>query len=719
MSNQKKNNTSIFQKRVRYGEKTINLLLLMAAVFGIAIIFSILFFLVREAYPIPTDIWSFLSGEKWMPFKEDAPLYGTLPLIVGTLLVTLGAMVFAVPLSIGAAIFISEIATPRLRSIIKPAIELLAGIPSVVFGFFGLIVIVDFIRETFGVPTGESWLAGSIILGIMAIPTITTVAEDAINAVPMHYREGSLAMGATRWQTIRKVIIPSALSGITAAIILGVGRAVGETMAVMMVCGNSPIIPEPFLDVFSPIRTLTSTLAIETLEVPIGGDWYHALFGIAILLLIIALVINLSAVYILGKIKDKQMATGKNRNILRLKPETILKIKNYLKYVLYGFVFLIFYYMVGLLFTGLIFVSIFIYSHFKKVIVEYLNILLEGGESKLFVSLIQIEIRFFDSLDFKKLMKWAFIFLILYSLFDISTAIIAITAFIIFFALSNILSEKIKEKAAFLVLSLAIISILIILAIVIYYIVSNGIGALSWEFLTEESRDLGRAGGVSTQILGTFYLVAGAIGIALPIGVGAGVYLTEYKKEGKFTKIIRSAADLLNGTPSIVFGLFAFAVFFSYLRLGYSLVAGQVALAFMIIPTILRTTEEALRSVPQSIREGSLALGATKWATIRRVVLPPASPGILTGAVLGIGRAAGETAPIMLSAVTFSALMPAGVGEPVNALPYHIYVLATNIPGQKAISMAGGAALVLFLIVVVFYSIAIILRNYYNKKIRW
>ena len=165
--------------------------------------------------------------------------------------------------------------------------------------------------------------------------------------------------------------------------------------------------------------------------------------------------------------------------------------------------------------------------------------------------------------------------------------------------------------------------------------------------------------------------------------------------------------------------MFGFAFFVLYLNFGFSLIAGQITLAFMIIPTILRTTEEALKSVPQSIREGSLALGATKWETIRRVVLPPAAPGILTGAILGIGRAAGETAPIMLTAVTFSSILPSSMFEPVNALPYHMFTLATNIPGDEAKIAAGGTALVLLFFVIGFYSVAIILRNLYQKKMKW
>jgi phosphate transport system permease protein len=646
-----KNNviTRIFSKKIK--EKGIKGLLFIAAIFGVIVIFSILIFLVLEANPLPTDIWSFISGDKWNP-SGVTPSYGVLPLIVGTLLVTLGAMLIAVPLSLGAAIFISEIASPRIRSIIKPAIELLAGIPSVVYGFFGLIMLTEFIQENMN-PTyghGETWLAGSIILGIMAIPTITTVAEDAINSVPRDYKEGSLAMGATRWQTISKVVLPSALSGITAAIILGIGRAVGETMAVMMVCGNSPIIPEPISNIFSPIRTLTSTLGIEPLEVPFGSPWYHALFGVAVLLLIITLVVNVSAVFILGKIKAKHMALGKKREkkFSLLSSDWVNKFKRHFKYFMIGLLLLFIYFLTGLMTTIILFVG-----------------------------------------------------------------------FLLFKYISGLISAKNKQRIAFISLTISVIIVLAMLGIILFYIISNGAGALSWEFLTQPASDLGRQGGVSTAIVGTLYLVLGAIAIALPIGVGAGVYLTEYKKEGKITKIIRTGADLLNGTPSIVFGLFGFAFFVLYLKFGFSLVAGQITLAFMIIPTILRTTEEALKSVPQSIREGSLALGATKWETVRRVVLPPAAPGILTGAVLGIGRAAGETAPIMLTAVTFSSIMPSSLTEPVNALPYHLFTLAANIPGPEAKAVAGGTALVLLFFVIGFYSVAMLLRSYYQKKMKW
>ncbi|MCX6691352.1 MAG: phosphate ABC transporter permease PstA, partial [Methanoregula sp.] len=230
-------------------------------------------------------------------------------------------------------------------------------------------------------------------------------------------------------------------------------------------------------------------------------------------------------------------------------------------------------------------------------------------------------------------------------------------------------------------------------------------------------KDLGRSGGIFPAIVGTFYLVIGAILIALPLGVGAAIYLIEYTKESRVTRFIRTAVDLLNGTPSIVFGLFGLAFLVYFLNFGVSLIAGQITLALMVLPTMIRATEESLKNIPQSLREGSLALGATRWQTIYRVVLPPAVPGIVTGTILSIGRAAGETAPIMFTAVVFSQrYLTSSVFEPVMALPYHLYILATNVPGSSTNKY--GTALVLLLLVIGIYSVAIFVRTHFQKKLR-
>jgi phosphate transport system permease protein len=626
-------------------EQSIKTVFFFTAFFAVIVVAFILLFLFRDGYPIFTQVGvlNFLLGPDWAPTAE-VPLYGIFPLIVGTLLVTLGAMVFAVPLSIGCAIYISELASPRVKSVVKPAIELLAGIPSVVYGFFGLIVLTNFIRVTFDLPTGETWLAASVLLGIMALPTIVSVSEDAISSVPHEYKEGSLAIGATRWQTISKVLVPAALSGIAAAIILGIGRAIGETMAVLMVAGNAAIIPDPIWNILSPVRTLTGTLGIEMGEVSIGSYHYNALFGVAVVLLIITLIINLSAVAILRHLKGGRRAGPVRKSLIA--PAT------------------------------------------KESLGRFAEIAL----------------------------------LALFLIFIIAVAPWWVTAPVLlivgaWYLEKDRISQKHIQTIAFGFVVAAALIVLAILVIILQDIVVHGLPALSWEFLTQPPLDSGRAGGIFPAIMGTLYLVLGAIAVALPLGVGAAIYLVEYTREGRITRLIRTGVDLLNGTPSIVFGLFGFAFLVMYLNVGVSMLAGQLTLALMVLPTVIRTTEESLKNIPQSLREGSLALGATKWQTIKNVVLPPAVPGIVTGAILSIGRAAGETAPIMFTAVVFSSrFLPSSVFQPVMALPYHLFILATNVPGSSTNKY--GTALVLLLLVVGFYAVAIYVRTHFQNKIR-
>ena len=236
------------------------------------------------------NVGEFVSGTNWFPTNQPAAQLGILPLILGTLWVSFGAILFALPLGLATAIYMAEVADVRLRNIIKPIIELLAGIPSVVYGFFGLVVVVPMVQKMFNLPVGETALVGSIILGVMALPTIITIAEDALRTTPKSLREASLALGASRWQTVVRVVIPFAKSGIITAIILGIGRAVGETMAVLMVTGNSSIIPHSFLQ---PVRTIPATIAAELGEAPNGGLHFKALFALGIVLFIITFGINL------------------------------------------------------------------------------------------------------------------------------------------------------------------------------------------------------------------------------------------------------------------------------------------------------------------------------------------------------------------------------------------------------------------------------------------
>ncbi len=632
--------------RVSYiREQAIKTLFFCTAFLAVVVVAFILLFLLRDGYPIfpKVGILNFLLGPDWAP-TAIVPLYGIFPLIVGTILVTIGAMVFAVPLSIGCAIYISELASPRVKQFLKPAIELLAGIPSVVYGFFGLIVLTNFIRVTFNLPTGETWLAASVLLGIMALPTIVSVSEDAISSVPYEFKEGSLALGATRWQTISRVIVPGALSGIAAAIILGIGRAIGETMAVLMVAGNSAIIPDPIWNILSPVRTLTGTLGIEMGEVSVGSDHYQALFGVAVVLLIITLIVNISAVAILRYLHEGRITRHGRKPLIS--PAVMETVK----------------------------------------------------------------------MAAKLLLAVAFIIFLLAAAPWWLAALVLLAGCAWYFG-RNRISQATIEKFSFALIAGAALIVLAILVIILQDIIVHGLPAISWDFLTQPPKDGGRAGGIFPAIIGTLYLVIGAIAIALPLGVGAAIYLVEYTREGRITKIIRTGVDLLNGTPSIVFGLFGFAFIVLYLNVGISMLAGQITLALMVLPTVIRTTEESLKSIPHSLREGSLALGATKWQTISRVVLPPAVPGIVTGAILSIGRAAGETAPILFTAVVFSQrFLPDSVFQPVMALPYHLFVLATNVP--RSSTNQYGTALVLLLLVVGFYAVAIYFRSHFQNKAR-
>ncbi|MFW9904600.1 MAG: phosphate ABC transporter permease subunit PstC [Candidatus Thorarchaeota archaeon] len=1011
----------IFSSEKRENEQIIQGTLVFSAFFSIIAISLILFFLLNDAYVgfVKIGLEEFLFSTRWRPTSTLNPEYGSVTLLVGTFAVTVGALVVAVPLGIGSAIFISEIAPEEWRMIIKPIVELLAGIPSVIYGFFGLSVLTVALQDIFFLPSGSSWLAGSIILGIMALPTITSVAEDAINAVPREFKEGSLALGATNWHTIQKVTIPAALSGITAAVILGMGRAIGETMAVLMVTGNSQKIPEPLYNFFESVRTITGSIGIEMGEVAFYSDHYHALFGLGFMLLVIALIINLSSIYIMGKLRAGFKTTTvvqekrshlsplvfvfsgfslllslylfslsfsslslpfsflpislpfhpftrplppvnlpplalfnlsvfffficilllssssyipenirkylvyafrlsvlvyaqymvwyyysfvgasffvlfagiligykyiTSRTILnlaslgiglfayifvfeieslflfilgfsifaslkyifgRLEPKSIQKIAygcvfgtivtvmltlgiilvdiivkglgalsiefapsteesgaaaaglGLLEFVLIlfyiGFCMVLLYYALtkkltdgrkillaligGIIFPPILFISIILYNFYDVFITPVLNgfglyvfgwwISFGSGVFTFVFYFLGVGVIIYYYHFNKKIADWplknAFIeglvfppivfgVLVLYNNFikqlimwfrllefTFISFLIGFFLIILFFIVNKNLTDwpKIKTalSAGFLLPSLLFFGIILYdnllksfgRPIVEEYAFLQNIPFLTQlitepfidiPFLTDRVREGGLAGGIYPAIVGTFYLIVGAILIALPIGMAAAIYLHEYKTEGRITRVVRAGFDLLNGTPSIVYGLFGMAFLVLFLAWGRCMLAGQITLGLMILPTILRTTEESLKSVPDSLREGSMALGATKWKTIRKIVLPYSLPGIITGAILSIGRAAGETAPIMFTAVVlYQRYLPDSLFKPVQALPFHLFYLATAVP-QSYLNRYG-SALVLMVLVCSLYLIAILLRNHYTKKVKW
>lgn len=271
---------------------------------GILAILLIFGFLLKDAIPTfkHVSLWKFLTGATWQP---DQDIFGIVPLLAGSAAVTIGAVVIAVPLGIACAVYLAEIAPVRVREILKPTIEVLAGIPSVVIGFIGLTIAAPFIQEALHLQTGLTALTAAVMLGFMAVPTIITIAEDAIIAVPAAYREGSLALGSTRWETISRVIFPAAKSGVIAGCMLGVGRAVGETMTVLMVAGNASNVPEglkgivPFF--LGSVKTMTAQIASEAPEAAVNSPHYHALFAVGLTLFLITFGINLVADLALSK----------------------------------------------------------------------------------------------------------------------------------------------------------------------------------------------------------------------------------------------------------------------------------------------------------------------------------------------------------------------------------------------------------------------------------
>ena len=271
-------------------------------IISIIVLTLILIFLVYNSFRFFSgyNFFQFLTGTKWAP-TSSIEKFGLVPLLLGSTLITVGAIVIALPLGIGAAIYIGELAPRPVREILKPIIEVLATIPSVVIGFIGIQLIVPVIKDVFHLPIGLTALAGSIMLALMSLPTIISISEDAINAVPVRYRHASLALGATKWETTIKVVVPAASSGILASIMLGLGRIVGETMTVLMLTGNSPRIVFSWLQ---PVRTITATIAAEMGETVQGGLHYSALFAIGLVLFLITFLINLIAERFMGKIRN-------------------------------------------------------------------------------------------------------------------------------------------------------------------------------------------------------------------------------------------------------------------------------------------------------------------------------------------------------------------------------------------------------------------------------
>lgn len=291
------------QKDLSWFEFVITRLIIASGYSAIVFVALIFFFLLREGLPTLGEVsLPNLFSTRWYPIED---YFGIVPLITGSLIVTIGAALIAIPFGIGTAIYIAEIAPRWMREILKPLVELLGGLPSVVLGFLGILVFSPWLRVVLDLPTGLTALTGSILLGGIAVPTVVSVAEDALDTVPRAYREGAWALGATKWQTIWRVTLPAARSGVLTGVMLGIGRAIGETMTVMMVTGNAPVLALSLANLFSPVRTMTATIAAEMGEVASGSVHYHTLFFIGLVLFLISLAVNIAASTVVFRAKKR------------------------------------------------------------------------------------------------------------------------------------------------------------------------------------------------------------------------------------------------------------------------------------------------------------------------------------------------------------------------------------------------------------------------------
>lgn len=585
-------------------------LFIVCACLSIFAVFGIIAYILAASIPAFRDVgfFQFLFGTDW---NFNTSTYGILAMLCSTLVVTLLAVILGGIIGVFTAVFmvfwcpdkfhirysgnskflqktVAWLNKINLRTIFDQIIKLLAGIPSVIYGYFGIIVLVqgglvymDPYYRGYGV------LATCIVLAIMIIPTITSLTKNALEAVPSQYFEGALAMGNTKAQAVFRVVFPAARSGIISALILGIGRAVGETMAVQMVSGGSVNFPT---GLFIPIRPLTVNINMEMGEVVPGSLHESALMATGFVLLVLVLIITLSVNLVPKEFKGKRGTK-----------------------VLHG-----------------------------------------GGEEAVYRK--------------------------------------------------KGLVPEILKYCGMVCAAIVVIS----LAAVILFICINGIPNISWNFLFGGDSYDGNS--LAPAFLTTFYVIVFTLVIALPLGIGAAIFLNEYAKPGsKFVKVIRTFIDTLSGVPSIVFGLFGY-LFFAKI-FGTNVFAGSFTMVLVILPTIIRSTEEALRAVPMELREASYGLGASKIRTIFKVVLPSAFPGIATATVLSIGRIVSESAALIYTAGMMavasssvsSAIDPTNMGSTLTVFMYSFF--AEGLAYEEAYATAFVLLVITFVLNMIVYFI--------------
>lgn len=543
----------------------------LAAIICIVSVVAIFAFLIVKSVPAfqKIGVFQFLFGKLWSPDRLDtfqtqtlSGTYGIATMIVGSLIATVGALLVGGVLGYFTAVFLVFFCPKKLQRILSTCVHLLAGIPSVVYGFFGIVFLLP-VLATIAPNNGNGLLATSLILGVMILPTVVSLSKTSLEAVAIGYYAGSLALGSTHTQAVFKAVVPAARSGITASLVLGIGRALGETMAVVMVAGNAPTFPA---GLFGSFRVMTANIVMEMGYA--GQLQESALVATGVVLLVLILLVNL----LLGSISARAVKNTKEKKVKQ---------------------------------TG-----------------------------------VGVRIRdFFGGVAHK--MKTPYI-----------GRALAITA------------------GAFSVFSLSL---------VVGFIFVKGIPTLvrTPSILYRKFEFAGDKVTIFPAIVATVMAILLSLVIAVPIGVMTAVFLNEYaRKNNVFVRLVRKAIDVLGGVPSIVYGLFGVLTFVQVFGGHSSVIAGSLTVSIMLLPTIVRATEESLKSVADTLRAGSFALGAGKLRTIFKIVLPSALPGILSATILSMGRVVSESAPFLYTMGSVISVTPKSYMDSGATLAVALYQLA-------------------------------------------
>lgn len=645
-------------KTANFKEKAGKTVFTIAAMICVIAVIAIFGFMLVKSLPAFRKIgfFNFVFGDNWSPDRldkyDDASLsgtYGVFKMITGTLAATVGALVIGGTLGYFTAVFIAFYCPERLKKIFSSTVNLLAGIPSVVYGFFGITFLLPLLAN-FAPNNGSGLLATSLILGIMIMPTVVSLSKTSLEAVPRAYYEGALALGSTHSQAVFGTVTKAAKSGVTASLVLGIGRALGETMAVVMVAGNSVAYPD---SLFNSFRVLTANIVMEMGYA--GEVQQGALVATGVILLVFVLIVNL----IFGAISKKTIKSAVNK-------------------------------------TGL-FSRIFKKDDEKS---GAKNSVASGVASKI-TSGVATDEKGGEKNDAKNGGTKRNIF---------------------FEKIGDFFSSlKYKMKTASVGAGVSVgagIFAGITLLLIIGFVLVKGAPTLfsnphllfgKYEFNSEKITIL-------PSIVTTLMTVALSLLVAVPIGICTAIFLNEYaKKNNVFIKIIRGAIDLLNGVPSIVYGLFGMITFVALIKGRSTIMAGSLTVGIMLLPTIVRSTEESLKSVQDSLREGSFALGAGKMRTIFKIVLPSALPGILSAIILSMGRVISESAPFIYTMGSVISAMPDGYFDSNATLAVALYRLSGE---GWYVNEAYATAVVLIVLVLALNFLAELIAGKLNKKLQ-